>query len=216
MEPTFLFIKSQFILIPVVIGLLRFKLVKKGYLLLYLDILCGFLTEVISYILIRKHLPNAVPTNIFVLFEWILLALQFRQWGFLAKKDRLFYVFLVFPIVVWIIENIAFRKIFEFSPYFRILYSFLVVIMSVTKLNFDITHGNKNLFRNPIFIVCISFIVYFTYQIVYEWAYQLSLMGRAGFTLDVSALFSYINALNNIALGIAFFIIPKERKFELK
>jgi hypothetical protein len=88
--------------------------------------------------------------------------------------------------------------------------------MSITEVNFKIIHDNKNLFRNPKFIICIGFIIFFIYQIIYEWAYQLSLVEPTYFTRTISSMFGYINALTNIIFSIAFLLIPVQRKFKLE
>jgi hypothetical protein len=90
------------------------------------------------------------------------------------------------------------------------------VLMSVTEVNFRIIHENKSLFKSSRFIIYIGFILFFIYQIVYEWAYQLSLLGKSDFTYTVSSMFSYINALTNLIFGIALLILPVDRKFRLE
>jgi hypothetical protein len=216
MNPNIVFVISQSILFPLIIGLIRLKAVKKNYLPFFCNLSLGCLVEIISYNLIKMHhISNAIPTNIFVLAEWILLFYQFHQWGFLKKQKKNLSLLLGIPVLLWIIENLIFWKIVEFSPYFRVSYSFLLVLMSISKINFMITYDHKNLFRNPVFIICIGFIVYFIYQIVYEWAYQLSRIESTYFTETISYLFGYMNALVNIIFGVAFLLIPVQRKYKL-
>jgi hypothetical protein len=217
MNPNIVFLVSQSILFPLIIGLLRIKTVKKNYLPFFCNLSLGCLVEIISYNLIKKHhTSNAIPTNLFVLAEWLLLSYQFYQWGFFKKQKKNLPLLLAIPVSIWIIENVVFWKIVEFSPYFRVSYSFLLVLMSISRINFMITYDHKNLFRNPVFIICIGFIVYFIYQIIYEWTYQLSIVEPTHFTETISYLFGYMNALVNIIFGIAFLLIPVQRKFKLE
>ncbi|HTS43889.1 MAG TPA: hypothetical protein VMH01_05795 [Puia sp.] len=217
MKPDILFLLSQSIWFPVVVGLLRFKLLKTEYLLFFLLLVAGLITEIISFITIRVYHSNAVATNIFVLTEWLLLAYQFNQWGLLASRKRLFYLLLIIPVLIWIVENLFLGKITAFSPYFRILYAFLLTLMSITEINFMIAYDNKTLRRNPKFIICIGLILFFVYQILYEWAYQVSLIQEpTHFTTLISSLFAYINALTNIIFGIAFLVIPGRTRFKLE
>jgi|SRR5882724_6498667 len=216
MPPILTFVISQSILIPIIIGLIRFKTIKIEYLPFFLLLIIGVITEGISFLLIERNVSNAIPTNIFVLVEWLLLTYQFYIWGFLKKKKRLFYALCLFPIVVWIVENIFFGKITVFSPYFRILYAFFITLMSITEINFKITHDNKNLFRNPKFIICIGLILFFVYQILYEWAYQIGMIEEPTKLTDtIISLFAYISALANIIFGIAFLVIPTRKEFKL-
>src|SRR5580765_6155860 len=111
MEPVLTFVISQSILFPIIIGLIRFKTIKAEYLPFFLLLIIGVITEGISFLLIEKNTSNAIPTNIFVLIEWLLLTYQFYVWGFLKKKKRVFFLLFSFPILVWIVENLVFRKI---------------------------------------------------------------------------------------------------------
>ncbi len=91
MNPNIVFVISQSILFPLIIGLMRFKTIKKNYLPFFCNLALGSLVEIISYNLIKKHhISNAIPTNIFVLAEWLLLFYQFHQWGFLKNKKKSF------------------------------------------------------------------------------------------------------------------------------
>jgi hypothetical protein len=115
------------------------------------------------------------------------------------------------------VENIFFGKITIFSPYFRILYAFLLTLMSITEINYKITHDNKNLFRSPRFIICIGLILFFVYQILYEWAYQVSILkGPTNFTMIINSLFAYMDALVNIIFAIAFLVIHTRKEFKLE
>ena len=215
------FVISQSLWIPIIIGLARFKIIKSECLPFFLLLVIGLITEYISFLLIRYanhgHGSNAVPTNLFVLVEWLLLTYQFHSWGFLRKRKTVFYILTSVPVFIWIIENIILGKIVVFSPYFRILYAFLITLISITEINYRITHDNKNVFRNPKFIICIGLILFFVYQILYEWAYQLSLMAAPmGFTTTVISLFAYIDAITNIIFGIAFLVGHEEKEFKFE
>src|SRR5215467_2480190 len=115
MESVINFVISQSIWIPILVGLTRFKIIRAEYLPFYCLLLVGVITEIVSFIIIRDtnngHGSNAVPTNLFVLAEWLLLAYQFYQWGVLKKRKKLFYFLIGLPALVWIIENLVFQKI---------------------------------------------------------------------------------------------------------
>jgi hypothetical protein len=217
MKPILAFIVSQTILFPILIGSIRFNSIKVNYQPFFWNLVCGLITEIISFILIYGyHAHNAVPTNIFVLVEWLMLAYQFYLWGLLRKQKRLFYLLVCLPVLLWIAENIVFWKIVIFSPYFRVLYAFLITLMAITEINFKITYNDKNLFKNPPFIICIGLILFFVYQMLYEWSYQLSIVnGPSHFTNIINSSFAYINAFTNIIFGAAFLVIPVRRQFKL-
>ncbi|HXB33470.1 MAG TPA: hypothetical protein VNV35_08615 [Puia sp.] len=215
MKTFLIFLNSLFVVLPIIAGLVRFGRIGKRYQPLFILLLIGLATELASAYLIHKGTSNAEVSNVYALMEWILIFWQFRAWGFLRTRPLLVYTVLVLPCLVWITENLILGQMSNFSPYFRILYGALVVLFSVNKINFMITHDNRNLLGHPEFLICIGFIIYFIYDIVYEWAYQSSSTGETYITTRIISLFGYINALTNIIFAIAFLRIPPPKKLTL-
>ncbi|HEX9511300.1 MAG TPA: hypothetical protein VF939_12510 [Puia sp.] len=212
-----LFLLSQSVLLPLIAGLVRVRRIDKSYQPFFIFLVIGFLTEIISFILIQGfYKSNIIVANIYDLVEWTLIAWQFHVWGFLKQKKQVFYGLLVLSILVWVTENLLFRKITDFSPYFRILYCFFIVLLSVNKINFMITHDNQNLFRNPRFVICLGFIIYFLYMIIYYWALQISKLGdKLDISISIMFLVAYVNTLTNVIYAIAILLIPAPQKFTL-
>jgi len=218
MKPILIFLISQSILLPIIAGLVRLNRIDKRYQPFYILLWIGFITEIISFILIKYyHHSNAISVNTYNLVEWVLIACQFHVWGFLKQKPRIFYALLALGTLVWAIENLVFGKITEFGPYFCFFYYFVIVLLSIRTINFMITHDNRSLFRNPQFLICIGFIIYFLYMILYYWASTVSTYGRSvASTTFIFYLMAYINALSNTIYAIAFLLIPARVKFTLK
>lgn len=210
------FLLSQSILLPIITGLVRFRRLDGSYQPFFLLLITGFLTEVVGFIVIQGYnASNFIIINIYSLIEWTLIAWQFHVWGFLRQKKRLFYALLVFMTVCWITENLAYHHITDIVPYFRFLYYFLIVLLSINKINFMITHENRNLFSNPKFLICIGFIIYFIYMIVDFWAFEIALSGAATISRRIHFLMAYINVFTNVIYAIAFLLMPKPLKFTL-
>lgn len=177
--------------------------------------LTGLATEIIAAYLAWYKKNNADVYNTYALLEWIFIFWQFRAWGFFRLRREIAWAILALPCLIWVAENLIFGKMDNFSPYFRIFACFNIVLFSVNKINFMITHDNRKLLGHPDFLICIGFIIYFIYDIVYEWAYQSSINGATDITSTIIFLFGYINALTNIIFAIAFLRIPASRKLEL-
>ena len=209
---------SQIILFPAIVALVRFKTIRMDYQPFFWLLMIGVVEEAVSYVSVHflKVNTNALPTNIYILCEWFLLAIQFHQWGFLKGHPNAFYALLFGTAFIWILENIILGHINSFRPYFPFCYCFVIVILSVREINFLITHDNRLLSRNPRFLICIGFIIFFIYRIIFEWAYQLSLLETSDFTTTVIFLFSYINALTNIIFGIGLLLVRREQTFKLE
>ena len=204
-------------ILPCLAGLVRFRRLGKTYQPLFLMCIAGLISEALSdYFVYYRKTSNADVANTYALLEWLLIFWQFRVWGFFRTRPTIGYVILLSPCIVWIAENLLIGKMINFSPYFRIFASFSIVLLSVNKINFMITHDNRKLLGHPEFLFCIAFIIYFIYDIVYEWAYQSSNNASPiGITETIIFLWGYINALTNTIFVIAFLRIPAPKKFEL-
>jgi len=206
------------VLFPVIAGLVRLRRIKKrGYQpFFYLMVLAGFSEVVNSFVATALHKHNVVFVNFYMLFEWLLIAWQFHEWGFLRNRNKLSTFLVALPCMVWLVERLAFWELDYFMPYYQVLYCFLIVIFSVNRINFMITHEYRKLFSNPTFLICIAFIIYFVYTILFNWAYQTSLKGKTDTTTFIIMLHGYVNALTNIIFAIALLCIPPPQKFTLK
>ena len=212
-----IFLISQSILLPLIAGLIRLRRIDKTYQPFFILIITGFLTEIISFVSIQwLSGSNAIPSNLDALLEFTLILWQFYIWRPTKLYQWVFPGLLIIGTLCWITENLIFGKIIQFSPYFRFLASFLIVLLSVNKINFMITHDNRNLFQNPAFLICIGFIIYFIYKILYEWSFQISLSGPTEMTRTIVFWMAYVNVLTNIIYAIAFLLIPAPQKFTLE
>jgi hypothetical protein len=213
----FVFWLSLTILLPFLVGLVRYRRIGTLYRPFFYLLALGVFNELFSRYLIKGlHIHNnAISSNIFVLLEWVLICWQFHVWGQYARKE-VFFAILLFPVAIWITENLVFANIGIFSPYFRVFYSFLIVLLSVNKINFMITHDDRRLYGNPVFILCIGLIIFFIYRIILEWAYQTSLNGANRTTNTIIMLNAWVNALTNIIFAVALLMIPRPQKFTLR
>jgi len=211
------FFIGQSILLPLIAGLVRIRRINGMYQPFFILIATGFLTEIISFISIRWiWKSNAIPSNIDALLELSIIIWQFYIWHPTKQRRWVFYSIWIICALCWVTENIAFGKITTFSPYFRFLAAFVIVLLSVNKINFMITHDNRNLFRSPAFLICIGFIIYFIYKILYEWSFQVSMDSSTEIARTIVFWMAYINVLTNIIYAIALLLIPAPQKFTLR
>lgn len=210
------FLISQSILFPFIIGLVRLRRMGKTYQPFFILLAVGVFTELCTgYIIKVIHGHNTVISNLYALTEWLLIAWQFHVWGFLRIRKNIFYGLIVLTCLIWITENLVMGQLFGFPPYFRIFYYFIVVLLSVNKINYMITHDNRNLLGHADFLICIAWIIFFIYKIICEWAYQTSIFGRSDITNHIILFLGYINVLTNIIFAIALLRIPRPQKFTL-
>lgn len=208
----FAFLLSQSILIPVFIGLARLKRWGKEYYPFFLLLLFGFLAELISFIVIHSfRLSNAPVVKIYSLLECCLILYQLYIWGN-KKKGYLPFVLLTgFCSIVWIVENVLFLNINTFSPYFRVLYAFIIALLSINQINAIMVKPDGPLYKDPRFIISVAFVIFFIYQIIYEASLFVGLE-KSTIANKIILGFDYINLIANLLYSVAVFLITSKNK----
>jgi hypothetical protein len=201
---------SSSILMVTFIGWIRFKRTESGFLPFILCVTIASLNEIISFLLTRYGFFTTVNNNIYVLLEALLIIWQFKYWGLFAFHKYIFISSFALIIIVWITETFFTSTIYSISFYFRILYSFMIILMSISVNNNLIITCRHSLLKNPVFLTCSGFIIYFTYKILVEafWLYGLN-AGR-DFRINVYLLLTWINLFVNLIYAVAFLWIPRK------
>jgi hypothetical protein len=206
------FLVSQLVIIPLLIGLIRFNKTVASYQPFLLLLALAFLSEIISFICISVlETSNAVPLNLYGFAESIVILYQFYVWGFLKRQFALFSTLLIGLAAIWTAENIVFARIESFSPWFRVTYAFIAVLLSINEINYLIVKDNQTLIRNPRFLICLGFIVIFIYQIIYE--ASMFIGSTTLLSLRIIFMFNYINAFVNLIYAIAVLFIPVKSSY---
>lgn len=215
MSYTVRLIFSFSIIIAVVISWVRFKKINPTYYPFIFCLWVGLLNEILSYIFSRLNHSNAVNSNIYVLLESFFIAWQFYTWKLFNRHQSLFIIILCLFLGVWVVENFILSRIDHFSSYFRITYSFITVLMSISVLNTLLARERKSIVTNPVFLICISFIIYYTYKVLVEafWVYGLN--SSKEFRLKVYSILLYINLFVNLIYAFAIIWMPTKQRFTL-
>ncbi|MBS1520342.1 MAG: hypothetical protein JST50_05060 [Bacteroidetes bacterium] len=199
------FVLSEAIIIPIIMALIRFKKIGKAYYPLLILLLIGLLSELASFICINAHKSNAPVIKVFSLIECCIILYQLYLWRNSARYIRLFTVLMVTCIVFWVVEVIVFKNLNTFSPYFRVFYAFIIVLLCINQINSMMFYQKVNLLKNPVFIICLAFIIFFLYQILYEASYFIG-SDESAVANKIITGFGYLNFFINLmyAAGIYF------------
>jgi len=169
MDIVFNFILSQSILIPLGIMLVRCKKIPADWMPFLVLLILGVLAEIASFIMIHFcEMGNAPVIKTYSLAECCLIYYLFYLWKNDKDARTFFTVLASISVLAWLIEDIVFGGIITFSPYFRVGYAFVIVLLSINQINGMMVKHDGSLLKNPRFILCIGFIISFIYQIVYE------------------------------------------------
>ena len=206
---------SMSIGIGAVIGWVKIKKIDPAYFPYLLWLGLSFLNEIYSYIITEEGYSNVVSYNIFLIIEATLILWQFKKWQLFKTINRYYFLQSIF-LTGWIAEVIGRSGLHQFNSYFIIGESTLIVFMSISMLNKVMFKESSALFMNPIFLICMGMIVYFTYSILIEvfWLYGLNKSKQ--FRIKIYEILAYINLITNLVYGIATIWIPLKPRYILR
>lgn len=197
------------------IGWFRFSKTDPAFLPFLLLLSLGFINEAISLILVLTHRSNILNFNFFSLIESFLMALQFLKWGLFEESKKLYYTVQILFVAGWTAENFI-HSFYSFNSYFVIGHSFLLLMMSISMINVVVLKFSNPLFQQPIFLICIGLIIYFTYAILVEAFWIVGFNHQSAFRLKIYEIMSYINLFTNLLFGFAFLWIPMRPQYILR
>jgi hypothetical protein len=198
--------------IAALLGVVRYQKVDRAFFPFILLLWVGLLNEILATWFIRIFNTNAVNNNIYVLVESLLILWLFKNLSLFRKQKNLIYLIGSSFVILWVIDNFIISDIYRFSSYFRIVYSFVIVLMSIHMVNRLIVEARGWLLTNPVFLIMFGFIIFFTYKTLVEifWVYGLN--ASRDFRLEVYRIMAYINLAVNITYAIAVLWIPRKRE----
>ena len=196
-----------------IIGIIRFKSIIPDYYPFIFIIWLGVFNETLSLVLIFTMGRNTVNSNIFVLLEYLLIVYQFYRWNDNGLKKYVILAFL--GLAVWSADNLVLNSITHNNSLFRAFYSFLIVFFSIDQVNKLVIYERGPLFKNPMFIICITFLLYYGFKAFVE-SYNMFHLGLSKTLLrDLWIILYFVNGIANLLYAIAVLWIPTKVKFIL-
>lgn len=208
-------ILSYSIALPAILSLVKFKTFDVKFIPFLLFVWLGLLTEVFTTVMINSGYSNAAISNCYVLVEAMLILWQFKNWKLFDKAGKYYPGFVSLLGACWLAENLIFSSITRFNPYFKIVYSFSIVLMSIVLINRLIVSERKSLLQNPVFLACFAFVAFFTYKVLVEIFWLYGLNGSSNFRSNVYDILTFINLFANILYALATLWIPRKREYSL-
>lgn len=211
---------SLSILMPGITALSRIKKIDGLYLPFILVILLSCINEIASYILWKNGYPVAVNNNLYVLAEAILLLLFFKNAGIFERYQQLFYLLISAFLLFWFWENLVTDKIYGVSSWFRILYSFILVLLAVNCINKLIVAdlrdypetNHLHFLKKPVLLICTGLVLFFTCKIIVEIFWLYGLGASESFRIEIYSILIYVNLTVNIIYAIAIlWMLPKQQ-----
>lgn len=201
------------VLIPLVTGLFRIKRVDRAHYPFLIYLTLGFCNEFLSFYLIRKGHSNAINSNVYFLLAGFLITYQFKRWQLFKSVTNLYFFILLLLLFTWLIDTFIWGSIKIFASHYIVIYSFIIVLMSINMINQVMVTAKQSILKNLVFIVCAGFILFFTNAVIMESAYIYSLKFSSQIQAIIFRVMSLILLFTNLLYTVAFLWMPRKRRF---
>ena len=217
MSNLLIYISGFSISISVIISWIRLNKINQVFYPLLICLNIGLLNEFFGLFLTNSGFPISISinNNVYVLLESLLILWQFKNWGSFHNRKYLFWIFVFFFMGIWITENFIIGKITYTNSYFRVSYSFILVLLAINQINEIIVRDRENILLNPVFLICTGVIIYFTYKVLVEifWIYGLPKSDE--FRGNIYLIHDWINLFSNLIYAFAVLWMQKRQRFLL-
>jgi len=213
MNPGLEFILSMSIVFPLILGIVRWKVIDTAYYPFIYNLLAVLLVEIIIKLL--NHSTNVIKSvNIFSLVDFCLFAWLFHNWGLFNGNRKIFLLIIAGISVVWAYTSFFVTGFQHMNNLYLLIYSAALIFFSVTTFNKIVVHQRINIFTNARFWICIGIIIFYSFFILTR-ATDLS----TGVLKHVSKSFkdnlqlinTYSNLLVNLLYAVAVIWIPRKK-----
>lgn len=207
---------SMSIAVPSLLAMGRFSNIQKKYYPFVFCLWLGFLVELLVASFFQ-HIPKEAwytthtIYNIYVLFEFPLYCWLFYNFSPGRTNRLVLFLLAGLGLVIWMVESFELRTIRQISSYYRIYYSFVLVLLSINHTNRLLLNERTLILYNASFLICAGIIVYYSFKILVEvfWEYA----PKEAATQIFDKIIPYLNTLLNLIFALAVLCIPKRISF---
>ncbi len=200
------------IIIPVVTGIIKFRQVTShGYLPVFLFVCIGFLNNVLSYYLIKKGISNHLNSNIYVLIGFLIVVWQFAVWN--AEDKKRYWLVSVILMLVWLSDNLIINHIWDNNSIFRFFASFAILFLCLAQVNKLIFFHTSGIVSNPVFLVCIGLMLYYSFKAFVETFYFFSWVFDTTLIIRLNITLGFVDMVTNVLISIAFLCIGRKTTY---
>lgn len=212
-----MYISAFSLAIPFIISIIRYKKLDEKYNPFIWVIGFGMSTEIACILLIKYGYASNWLTNIYTLVETTLLFELFRRWQLLGQRRWFYLTILALTVSGWIVEWYIRESIYPVFSFFSICSSFIIVLTAVRGINTVLFKEPIDVLKNPVFLLSIGFVLFFTLGILVETFWFYGLIRKMRFLrINIYQIFQYVNLITNFIYAYAILWIPLSRRYLLQ
>jgi hypothetical protein len=201
------------IFIAGVIGIFKFAHIGDIYRPFVYLIWVGCVAEALNTYFAYVYHNNIIVGVIYSLCESLLLLWFFSKLGIFKKHRKILYVLITTFVAIWLADNFFSSHLgANVAFYFDIVYALSVVLLSIRAIN-ELLFTEKELLKNPTFLICIGLIIFFTFQIIDRMFRLYGLRDSYDFRRSVQAILTLVNFFTNLIYALAVLVMHKRKAF---
>jgi hypothetical protein len=198
-----------------IIGLIKFNQIRDVYRPFIYLIWIGCVADALSLYFALAYRNNLAVGTVYRLCESLFLLWFFNRLGVFKNHKQLYSLGGIF-IIIWVVDNF-FNSRFNVrvTYFFDVIYALSIVLLSISVIN-QLLFTEKELLKNPTFLICAGLIIYFTYKIIERLFGLYGLKSSMDFRRSVQTILLLINCFANLIYALAVVWMRKRQPFTLK
>lgn len=206
----FMFISAYTILIPCLIGVIRFKHICPTFYPFVYFIFLSTVNEFLATATLYVDHRTSLNYNIYYLLEAFILTYQFKKWGSIKNKSVYYYGTILFLFSIWLAESFITKTYKYLNSYYLVSYAFYMVLMSIrTICRFDKNDSSSSLL-GPKFLICCTFILLYSNMILVDTFSAWSLNVSISFKWKLLDVLNVVNIICNLSFALCILQISKK------
>jgi hypothetical protein len=216
MNPYLGYIFNFTILIGAIIGLIRFRRINPAFYPFLCIMWAGSINEITSTTVVFLGYYNIINFNFYNLVESLLGVWLFYRWHLFHGNSRLYYALLLTFSLTWLLDMIFISGFSHFNSFYRIFYSFVLILLSINMINRLLFQERISLLKNPVFLICSGFIIFYTLTVSTEAFFVYGLKLSSAFQGNINYILNGANLLCNLIYALAILWMPRRQAFSLQ
>lgn len=205
-------VSTFIVVIPILISVVRFKLLSAIQLKLVHFLILVLIVESISNILWRKKINNLPIYHFYTIIEFLLIIrIYWNTLSQLFSKRLLIGVSIIF-VVLAVLNTMFFQSIYVFNSNITTLLSILVILFSLSffyKTLKDVEY--TALEKNPMFWINSGFLIYFSSNLILFFINNYLFEGSTEASFLIWGLHAIVNIVLIIFYTIAVWVNPRKQ-----
>lgn len=184
-------------------SLFRVRSTDSTYHPFYFFLWVSFIHEIGDWLLVSQGYITSWNDNVYALVSVLLGIWQFWEWGLWRERDWVFLVLVTMLGICWLVESCYRMDARAMNSWFLLFSSLSIVLMSIWWISLLFYREEGLLFRNPAFLICFGWLVYYSVYILVESTWINGMISTPGVYPLVYSILAWVELVTGILFALA-------------